>query len=255
MQKFQKNSLEWLIFDLLSQFPRVHHAVFLRGGGVSQGPFAGLNTGWQVGDDPTHVQTNLSRLQNHLQSSIKPWSHFVWGRACHDTALAEVHAHSPQELIDYDGLLTAQLGITLMMKHADCQIALFYDPIQHVVANVHAGWRGSVKNIYQKTVQQMHHLYGSNPANIFVCISPSLGPQEAEFINYRKELPESFWPFQVRDNYFDFWAISEMQLQQAAILPHHIEIARLSTYTNPRDYFSYRRDKITGRHATCITLT
>jgi polyphenol oxidase len=254
MQRFYDHSLNWLTFDLLSACPRVRHAVFLRSGGVSEGPFKSLNTGWHVGDNPLHVEKNLLLIRNHLHHFIPEWSHFVWGRACHATALAEVDQQSPHELINYDGLLTAQPSITLLMKHADCQVALFYDPVQHVAANIHAGWRGSVGNIYQKTIQHMQHLYGSDPANLLVCISPSLGPQEAEFIHYRTELPESFWCFQIQPNYFDFWSISENQLIQAGILSHHIEMARLSTYANPTDYFSYRRDKITGRHATCITL-
>lgn len=254
MQRFQHHTIEWLTFDLLSSCPRLHHGVFLRSGGVSQAPFASLNTGKYVGDNCLDVKTNLERLQSCFYSFIPNWSHFVYGKACHETALAVVNRTSSRELINYDGLITDEIGITLMMKHADCQIALFYDPIHHVAANIHAGWRGSVKNIYKKTIQQMRYLYGSHPENLLVCISPSLGPEEAEFINYQVDFPENFWSFQIRPNYFDFWTLSEHQLRQEGILPHHIETARLCTYNCSQDYFSYRRDKITGRHATCITL-
>ncbi|MBX9642076.1 MAG: polyphenol oxidase family protein, partial [Mycobacteriaceae bacterium] len=182
------------------------------------------------------------------------WKQLVWGRANHGKSIAVIDEHSPEEVVNYDGLITSTPGVTLMMRHADCQIALFYDPKNHAAANVHAGWRGSVANIYAETVQQMQQVYGSYPSDLLVCVSPSLGPDEAEFIHYRSELPEEFWAFQVRPTYFDFWSISEFQLQAAGILPHHIEVARLSTYSNPHDYFSYRRDKKTGRHATCMTL-
>ena len=255
MQRKKFNQIEWLEFEILSDFPRVKHAVFLRHGGCSQDPYASLNTGFNLGDPNEHVRKNLRHIQDQLKSEIPDWNHYVWSRGCHGKAIAHVTPQTPHGLIDFDGLITASTNTTLMMKHADCQIGLFYDPIHHAAANIHAGWRGSVANIYLEAIQKMQQTFGTDPSNLLVCISPSLGPDEAEFIHYRSEIPEEYWSFQVRATYFDFWAISEYQLQAAGILPHHIEIARLSTYANPLDFFSHRRDKISGRHATCITLT
>jgi YfiH family protein len=254
MQRQQHHQIEWLEFDLLQDLPKVKHAVFLRHGGCSEGPFGSLNTGFHVSDKADHVQVNIERIEAQLQCEVPNWSNLVCGRANHGKSIALVNERSPREVMDVDGLITVTPGISLMMKHADCQVALFYDPKHHAAANIHAGWRGSVANIYHEAVQYMHQAFGSHPADLLVCISPSLGPDEAEFIHYRSELPEEFWPFQVRPTYFDFWSISEYQLQAAGVLPHHIEVARLSTYSNPYDFYSYRRDKITGRHATCITL-
>ena len=254
MQRRKCNQLEWLEFDLLSDFPKVKHALFLRHGGCSQGPYANLNTGTNVGDKPEDVAANLNRVQEQLKTECPNWLNYVWGQAIHQKSIAHVDHRSPQTAIDRDGLITSTPGLTLMMKHADCQVALFYDPKNHAAANIHSGWRGSVANIYLEAIQSMQKTFGSKPSDLLVCISPSLGPEEAEFINYRSELPEEFWHFQVRPTYFDFWSISEYQLQSAGILPHHIEIARLSTYANPHDFFSHRRDKISGRHPACITL-
>lgn len=254
MQRRKWNHLEWLEFDLLCDFPNVKHAIFLRHGGVSEGPFGSLNTGFHVGDKTEAVAANLARIQEQLKMECATSVNFVWGRANHGKSIAHVTTQSPQEVIDFDGLITSTPGLTLMMKHADCQIALIYDPKNHAAANVHSGWRGSVANIYQEAIHAMHQTFGSNPADLLICISPSLGPDEAEFMHYRSELPEEFWHFQVRPTYFDFWSITEFQLQAAGVLPHHIEVARLSTYSNSYDFFSYRRDKTTGRHAACITL-
>jgi YfiH family protein len=254
MRRQKYEQVEWLEFELLADFPRVKHAVFLRHGGCSEGPFASLNTGFHVGDSEENVKKNLQLIQHQLRREIPQWKHIIWGRACHGKVVTAVNETSPHEILGADGVMTSTPGLSLLMKHADCQVALFYDPKHHVGATVHCGWRGSVANIYAETVQQMRHTYGSQPADLFVCISPSLGPDEAEFMHYRAELPEEFWHFQVRPTYFDFWSISEHQLQTEGILPHHIEVARLSTYSNSYDYFSYRRDKTTGRHATCLTL-
>ncbi|MBA3722650.1 MAG: peptidoglycan editing factor PgeF [Parachlamydiaceae bacterium] len=255
MQKFSKNGLEWLEFELLSDIPHLKHAVFLRSGGVSTGPYSSLNVSFDVDDDENAVKTNLQRIQSHFQDTSEPIKLF-WAKQCHDKDITRITSNSPIESVNYDALVTNEPGLNLMIKHADCQAAIFYDPIHKAIANVHAGWRGNVKNIYKETIEYMQKSFGSKPSELLVCISPSLGPDEAEFIHYKQELPEEFWHFQVRPTYFDLWAISTYQLQQEGILPHHIEIAALSTYSNSHDYFSFRRDKkITGRHATCVVLT
>lgn len=253
MQRCKQGQLEWLQFDLLSDVPHLHHAVFLRHGGVSQAPYHSLNFDYSVGDNPAHVDENYVRLRQHL-GGLTGWKRLVKTLACHKDSVALVEDHTKSKIIDHDAMVSKLKGVTLMSKHADCQIGLFYDPIHHAVANVHSGWRGSVRNIYAHTIAAMQYHFRSNPADLLVCISPSLGPDEAEFIHYRTELPEPFWDFQVRPTYFDFWAISEHQLKTAGILSHHIEVARISTYTNTQDYFSYRKEKVRGCNATCITL-
>lgn len=254
LKKHRLNQLEWLEFDLLKDFPRVKHALFLRQGGCSQGLYASLNTGFHVGDKMEDVAANVALVQEQLKIECPGWQNYVDGLAVHGKSIAPVTQQSPQKVAGYDGLLTSTPNLTLIMKYADCQIALIYDPVNHAAANIHSGWRGSVANIFQEAILGMQQNYGSHPSNLLVCISPSLGPDEAEFIHYRKELPEPFWDYQVRPTYFDFWSITEAQLQAAGILPHHIEIARISTHANSKDFFSHRRDKITGRHAACITL-
>lgn len=255
MRRKQSGQVEWLEFDLLSDILKVHHAVFLRHGGHSQEPYGSLNTSFNVGDCAVHVNANLKSIQALLKNRCPNWVNLVRGIGIHSKSIAIVNEQSPQIIPNCDGLMTATPGLSLMMGHADCQVALFYDPINHAAANIHAGWRGMVANIYQETIRVMQKTFRSDPANLLVCITPSLGPDEAEFIHYAYELPEEFWPFQIHPTYFDFWAIAEYQLQRAGILPHHIEIARLSTYSNPHDFFSYRRDKVTGRHASCLTLS
>jgi len=110
-----------------------------------------------------------------------------------------------------------------------------------------------VQNIYAKTIQKLTEL-GSKPKDLLVCISPSLGPEKAEFINHKTELPESFLPFQVKENYFDFWEISKWQLEEAGVQEKNIEIARICTFCDEKDFFSYRRDTKTGRTGTVIAL-
>lgn len=249
MQRKSQQNVEWLEFDLFADLPRLRHGVFLRHGGVSTGQYSSLNLGALVGDNPDHVATNRENVFNLLQINC-----LASMRQCHGKIIHEI-VSIPEDPPQGDALTTAVAGIGLMVLHADCQAAIIYDPIHHAVANVHAGWRGSVQNIYAETVCFMKQKYHSRPQDLLVGISPSLGPEDAQFINYRTELPEEFWQFQInKPDYFDFWAISQHQLMQCGVLPHHIEIAGISTYSNPDDYFSYRRSPVSGRHGTIVVL-
>ncbi len=101
--------------------------------------------------------------------------------------------------------------------------------------------------------------YGSLPITLQATVSPSLGPCCSEFIHHARELPRSFLAFQTKENYFDFWQISKMQLIQAGLEENNIDIAGQCTSCSA-DYFSYRRSRrkangITGRCATGIALT
>lgn len=200
-----------------------------------------------VGDDAFSVQTNLAYIQQSFCLS-----HLLQSKQIHGTKIHIVE-NSCDVIPSCDALITQLKGVGLMIKHADCQAALFYDPIQSVIAAVHAGWRGSIGKIYTKTVQVLKDKFKSRPEDLLVGISPSLGKEHAEFIHYRDELPEAFWSYQVKPNYFDFWKISFDELIEAGLLPHHIQIAGKCTYTN-QEYFSYRREKTTGRMGSVIAL-
>lgn len=243
----EQNGIQWLEFELLADSPLIH-ALFMKYGGHSEGDFASLNVSKTVGDNLEHVEKNIESLKETLH--IKD---LALARLYHSDIALAVSAPTPTPLM-CDALITATPQLSLMTSYADCQIAIIYDPIHHVIANVHSGWRGSVANIYASTITSMQQQFGSTPADLLVAIGPSLGPQNAEFIHYKTELPESFWQFQVKPNYFDFWAISSWQLDNAGILPHHIQIAAVDTYTN-HNFFSYRRDRICGRQpAICCLL-
>ena len=138
----------------------------------------------------------------------------------HSATVSLVEHDSGTYLPHCDGLLTKTPSRPLCLMHADCQIAFFYDPKTKSVAGVHSGWRGSVQNIYKETIAGLSSHFGSRPEDLYVCISPSLGPNHAQFIHYRKELPEDFWQFQEQPDYFNFWKISKWQLEnEGSILP------------------------------------
>ncbi len=227
----------------------------IRHTGVSRSPFSSLNLSYGVGDDALSVSTNRNTLKNTL--SIP---HLLSARQVHgdNIYIHEKSLSDDLEVDNCDALMTDIPGVGLMIQQADCQAITLYDPVHSAIAAIHSGWKGSVLNIIAKTIRVMQQQYNSKPADILAYISPSLGPCCSEFVNHATELPSSFLAFQTKENYFDFWQISAMQLKDAGLAEPNIEIAGLCTSCSS-DYFSYRRacrtgDGQTGRCATLIVL-
>lgn len=233
-------------YELLSDVPNLIHATLQRYGGASQNPYYSLNTSFFHGDSPEIVSSNLQKIQKILKLK-----HLCWNKQVHQSNILE--ARQEGLIGEGDGLITENKNLGLMINHADCQSAIIYDPILHKVSNIHAGWRGLVQKIFTQAVKRMQERFGSKPANLLVCLSPSLGPEVAEFIHYKREFPEWLWKYQTKTNLFDLWAASEEEFLQAGIKGDHIELSRICTYLN-HDYFSYRRQNITGRAATIVAL-
>ncbi len=226
-----------------------------RHNGVSCAPFHARNLSYAVGDDAESVFKNRTDLKSSLSIPYLLSAIQIHGEKIF---IAKTALNDDLEVEGYDALMTDVPEIGLMIQQADCQAVTLYDPVQSAIAAIHNGWKGSVLNIIAKTVLAMQKQYDSNPTDIQAYVSPSLGPCCAEFINHTTELPKTFLAFQGKENYFDFWQISKMQLMSTGIAEHNIELASSCTSCS-QDYFSYRRscrngDCQTGRCATVITL-
>jgi hypothetical protein len=255
LQPHRANGIPFYRFHRLGAFADLEHAVFTRNGGVSAPPFASLNVSYDTGDDNARVTENLRRIQNAMALPD-----LIYARQSHGSTVAVLHQHpesspgSNYPLCGVDGLITRVPGLLLVVKVADCQAILLYDPNKGVAANVHAGWRGSVQNIPGKAVQLMGVHFGCRPCDLIAAICPSLGPCCAEFRNWRQELPSSFSRVRLENDHFDFWAVSRYQLEAAGLLPDNIEVAGLCTRCHPEIFYSYRAEEQTGRFAAVIGI-
>ncbi|MEW5736051.1 MAG: peptidoglycan editing factor PgeF [Thermodesulfobacteriota bacterium] len=251
-QWFQTDGLCVLRFDALEQ-NGFSHAVFARRGGVSSGPYKSLNLGANVGDDPQNVAENRLRAARALEADS-----LVMVRQVHGRRVLAIRREDPVQAGVWptgekaDALITDVPGVFCSVKVADCQPILLADPQKNVVAACHSGWRGSVENIAAATVSAMTETFGCLPADLVACVGPSLGPCCAEFVNYRTELPESFLPFAAGQNRFDFWAITRSQLEGAGLASRNIHVAGICTRCDQENFFSFRRDRTTGRNMAAI---
>ena len=250
-------SIPRLTFGNLSGVPGLLHGVFTRRGGVSKPPYDSLNTSWSNGDSPEAVKENLTRIKKAIGIERLVSSRQFHGDSIDfidEESILDLQEHAPLLIAPAaDALATNLPGLGLVIKIADCQSILLVDPQSRIIANIHSGWRGSVQNIAGKTVERLKERFELNPARTLAAVSPSLGPCCAEFVNYRGEIPEKFWRFQVRPEYFDFWAITREQLRSAGICDSNIEFAKRCTVCGKAELFSYRGARgPTGRMATVI---
>jgi YfiH family protein len=248
--------LTCLRFQGLEDFKTVSHAVFTRKGGLSSGAYGSLNSSFGVGDDPERVKDNRRLIQKSLRAG-----QLVFCRQVHGTDVRIVSA-SPVDRAPKgwgtrpvaDALVTNEPGQFLVIQVADCQPVMVYDPVRKVVANIHSGWRGSIRNVIGRTVQIMTQTFGSEEKDLLAGIGPSLGPCCSEFVNYRSEIPRPFWVYKTKNKHFDFWALSRDQLLTAGLVREHIYSSNLCTRCRTDLFYSYRGEGTTGRFAAVIGL-
>ena len=246
METWNHNGLKLYRFESLKRIKSLTHAVTTRQGGVSKPPYDSLNLG--IGnDDKGSVNANLELVQ-----AVMSLPKLIWAKQMHGTRIVAVDGSEKSPVEEADGLATDQPGIGLLIKQADCQAVILAAPGK-AVANLHVGWRGNVANMPAAGVMFMRQRYGLSPRELRAAISPSLGPCCAQFINHASELGPDFRPYQSRPDYFNLWRVTVDQLANAGVKRERIEVAGLCTKCR-HEFYSYRRDKPTGRFGTVVAL-
>ncbi len=250
----EDSGIKYYQFPSMNRFPYLFHGFFSRHGGYSRPPYQSLNVALKVGDRTRDVSRNISKIGKILKAS-KIVS-VTQEHGCNIIIIDKnyLKTYHPRTPPVSDALITAETGIALLIKVADCQAVFLLDTVRKVIANIHCGWRGNVKNIIGKTVDAMKGVFGSKPGDMIAAISPSLGPCCAEFKDYKRLLPRKFNNFKIGQDHFDFWQISRAQLVESGIDRENIEIAEICTVCNSENFFSYRKEKTTGRCAAMMML-
>lgn len=252
-RRIQQDGLVWFCWPVLEEFPELEHRVWTRQGGVSRSPYDGLNLSFSVGDAVDCVSQNRARVRQAM--GVEELISVGQVHGSNTLILTDKRKlESAREARGIDILITDIAGLGLLIKQADCQAVALYDSEKRVIANIHCGWRGNVHNVIGQAVRQLQEIFGSRPESIRAGISPSLGPCCAEFINYKQEMPEEFWSYQVRPAFFDLWRLSSDQLHNAGLKSEHIQVAGVCSRCQEKDFFSYRRDRVTGRNGTVLAL-
>ncbi|MDD4701049.1 MAG: polyphenol oxidase family protein [Desulfovibrio sp.] len=227
-----------------------------RPGGVCQGEYGGGNISFSVGDDAALVTANREDMQVSLQArGLCQWAELlqVHGDAM-DFEPAPVASNATTQK-EGDGMATAEPGMGLLIKTADCQPVLLAHKSGKYVAALHAGWRGNRCDFPLSGVVRFCEHYDIKPQDVLAVRGPSLGPAKAEFVNFDKEWGPQYRPwFDENNRTMDLWGLTRHQLVQAGIPARNIFGLDLCTASNNDQFFSYRCARASGRQASIIWI-
>ena len=247
-----REKMVYFRYPNLFRKPQLIHGVFTRRGGLSKPPYHSLNTSYGVGDAQANVTGNLREIKKIMGADYLIFMNQTHGS---DIVVLRKGQYTPTDNVpSADAMITNAPYIAIMVKLADCQGVIIFDPVKNVLANVHCGWRGNVKNIVKRVVIRMKKDFGSTESDLLAAISPSLGPCCGEFVSHKGIFPQTFRRFMVRKNFFDLWAISQWQLVSAGLRAENIEIAGICTRCRSDLFYSYRGEGKTGRFGVVAML-
>lgn len=259
----ERGGLRVLAWPALDAYP-VDALVTTCHGGVSTGAYATLNLSFGVGDRPGDVLENRRRTAAALGADL---ADFVFGSQVHG-AVARVVTRADRGrdaatagpgVGAADALVTSDPGTVVGAVVADCVPILLYDPRGHVVACVHAGWRGTVAGVTGAAVAAMATL-GTRPGDVVAGIGPAIGPDRYQV---GEEVAAA-----VRDRFgaragqvirpdgtgrwlCDLWSANRLLLGEAGVAGDNIHVADVPTGT---DFYSNRTARPCGRFGVFARL-
>jgi YfiH family protein len=243
------NSRHDLIEADWSAPPNVRAFSTTRHGGFSKGAWGQFNLGAHCGDHPDNVAQN-----RELLSALLP-SNPPWLRQVHGTEVGSWNDMHNDPDSEADALVSSQSGQVCAVLTADCLPLFFCNKAGTKVAAVHAGWRGLAAGILESTVLAMDN----DPSQLMAWMGPAIGPQAFEvgqdvydkFTGLNPENRNAFKPH--KDRWFaDLYELARMALSRVGV--ERVYGGQYCTYSEPKRFFSYRRDGITGRMASLIWL-
>jgi YfiH family protein len=224
------------------------------GAGISQAPFDSFNLGARCGDDVDVVAHNRNELIERFALPSPPrWLRQVHGKAVVRFDGNEVAATTTDEP-EADAAITSVPGIVLAILTADCLPVVFAAGDGSEVAAAHAGWRGLSAGVLETTVAAMQ----TSPDAIRAWLGPAAGPVAYEvgeevfaaFIDRDPRAAIAFAPTRPGHWRVDLYALARQRLADVSVT--RVSGSGLCTISDPRRFYSHRRDQRTGRMATLV---
>ena len=229
-----------------------------RDGGLSEGPFTSMNLGTAVGDVPERVAANRARFASACGAAP------VYLRQVHGTRVVRIGAADalPAALLhDADASLTTEPGLACTVQVADCLPVLFAAPDGRGVAAAHAGWRGLAGGVLEATVAGLCEAAGCRPRDLDAWLGVCIGPRAFEV---GADVLEAFGTAPGRSDLRRFvpahsgkWLADLAGLAQdglAAAGVERVSAAAGCAFEDASRFFSYRRDRVTGRMAAAVWI-
>ncbi len=237
--------------------PQIRIVSTLRYGGVSAVPYGSLNLAEHVGDAHDCVATNRARLRSALALPEQ----FVWLNQIHGTRIVSTtealnFKRATSRCIDADGIWCDQSNIVCAVLTADCLPLVIASRSGEQFACVHVGWKGLAQGIVEQSVARLQQQEPTN--TLWAWAGPCIGPSAFEVggeVRAALQGSESAWrPSRVVNGeqkwLCNLYQIVGERLEGLGVTEY--AHADACTYKQSEQYFSYRRDGVTGRQATLV---
>lgn len=261
--------IPYIKYNIFEGYDELIHGFSTRLGGVSKEHLASMNLSFSRNDDEAFVMENHRRF---AQAVGYDYSKLVFSDQIHDVNIHVVTKEDigkgitvSSDIKGIDGLITDERDIPLMTFYADCVPLYFYDPVRHVVALAHSGWKGTVKKIGAIMVDKMNKLYGSQKNDIICAIGPSICRNcyevssdvalQFEKAYTEEEIKNILFPKGNDKFLLDLHQACKYNLINAGISRENIAMPDLCTCCNSNILFSHRATKgMRGNLAAVIML-
>jgi purine-nucleoside/S-methyl-5'-thioadenosine phosphorylase / adenosine deaminase len=275
-------ALDWLVHGFSTRPGGTSELAFERNGKVIREEV--LNLGFAEWDSRENVLENRNRFFSaHSAAKMR----IVALRQIHSDIVHRVDDNPTGEPLQGDAHFTRERGVLLTVQTADCVPILIADPKRRAVAAIHAGWRGTLRRIAAKTLGRMQMEFGTDPVDVIAALGPGIGrccyevgPEVAR--DFQGQFPEAQEWFEAPPNFFsaaedpnwlpwltmrppghptpdprarlDLLAANRAILASAGISPDNILTSDFCTSCRTDLFFSYRRERTTGRQMAAIAI-
>ena len=254
-------------FKQMANYPNAISFYSDREGGYSCGNYGSFNCTSYCGDDIECVEKNRQKLIEWLHGGelIFPRQTHSTNTLIIDNSFLNKTQNEQEELLQgVDAVITNIPDKVLCISTADCIPITIYDTQKHVIAAIHAGWRGTVGKIVQQCIKVMQSTFGCNAQDMVANIGPGISVQAFEVgIEVYQAFEKSGFDMhriaQFNDNtakwHIDLKECNRIQLVECGIKEVAIEDCQICTYNNHHKFFSARRLTIhSGRITNGIVL-
>ncbi len=225
----------------LIRFKNIRHGFFNRQGGVSKGIYKSLNCGSGSKDKIKDIKKNVEKVCKKIGCNK---NNLVLLNQIHSNIVHKV-SKTPKKKLKGDSLITDKKGIALGVLTADCAPILIYDPVNHLISAIHAGWKGAYKKIIATTLRKLASR-GSNFRDLVAVIGPCIDKRNYEvgrdFFNKfikKEKSNKKFFDYKNDKIYFSLKNYIREELLKLGV--KNIEIINKDTYILSNNLFSSRR--------------
>lgn len=250
-----KDGIPYLSFNVLDKIDWLKNGFSTKKGGVSSGDLESMNLGITRGDSKENIIENYKRISSAI--GIEPYDIVLTAQTHTNNVLVADKNNKGKGIFsdiayaDVDGLITNEKNLALCAHFADCVPLYFVDVKNKAIGLSHGGWRGTLNKIAPETIKKMTEEYNTDPADVIVCIGPSICVDCYEVSvdvaqNFIELMPDKkdIIMYPKNDKYMlNLWEINRQLLLEAGVKYNNIFITDICTCHNPKYLFSHRASK------------